>query len=276
MLAPLSIDQFHRRFLQEASPHWWAYDAHRKREVVAKFRDDDPDMDDSDEKIEYSWLQLEELFQTHPYGHLMIVAKTSPTANKEKSATFYVKWGDSSQPSNYAAGRGVASTTQQNGAMPGWQMFQFMLQQQQQFYDQLLKNQGENARLNFENQRLAEAIEGAEAPSMQQELLKEGIGVLKTMMSAPRIQPNQQTAALGTVGQKPRQETEQAAPDRRPVSLDMIMADVTLIRNSLPGYHINDVIKALAMFASQNPQQAELFIGPMIQQIQHQAHEASE
>lgn len=275
MLAPLSIEQFHRRFLQEGAPHWWAYDAHRKREVVAKFRDDDPDMDDNEEKIEYAWMQLEELFQTHPYGHLMVVAKTSPTANKDKSATFYVKWGDSSQPASYAAGRGgVASTTQQSGA-PGWQMFQFMLQQQQQFYDQLLKNQGENVRLNFENQRLAEAIEGAEAPSMQQELLKEGIGVLKTMMAAPRIQPQQQTAALGTVGQKQRQAKDTETQVARPVSLDAIMADVTLIRNSLTGHHINDVMRALALFSSQNPQQAEMFIGPMIQQI-HQAHESSE
>ena len=274
MLAPLSIEQFHRRFLQEGAPYWWAFDAHRKREVVAKFRDDDPDMDDNEEKIEYAWMQLEELFQTHPYGHLMVVAKTSPTANKDKSATFYVKWGDSSQPSSYAAGRGgVAATTQQSGA-PGWQMFQFMLQQQQQFYDQVLKNQGENVRLNFENQRLAEAIEGAEAPSMQQELLKEGIGVLKTMM-APRIQPHPQTAALGTVGQKQRPSPDSDGPAPRPVSLDAIMADVTLIRNSMPGYHINDVMRALALFASQNPQQAEMFIGPMIQQM-HQDNESIE
>lgn len=268
MLAPLTIDQFHRRFLQEGAPYWWAHDAHRKSEVVAKFRDDEPDLNDED-KLEYSWLQLEELFQTHPYGHLKVVAKTSPTSNKGNSPTLYVKWGDG-QPASYGSGRNQPQIGYQNTGqgMGGWQMFQFMLQQQQQFYQQLLKNQDENARLNFENQRLAEAIEGAEEPSMQETLLKEGIGLLKTFVAQPTIQPQQQ-AALGTMGQKPKEIAEDKQPTggQRLVSLDAIMADINLIRNSLPDYHINDIIRALALFSSQNKEQAAMLLGPMISQL---------
>lgn len=279
MLAPLTIDQFHRRFLKEQAPYWWAFDAHRKKEVVAKFKDDDPDLQDDEEKVEYAWLQLEELFETHPYGHLMIVAKTSATANRDKSATFYVKWGDASQPSSSRPAIGYQQG-QPAGGVPAWQMFQFMLQQQQQFYQQLLKNQDENSRLNFENQRLAEAIESAEAPTMQEALLREGIGLMKSIITQPRIQPQQQ-AALGTVGQKPKGNGPEIQPPpaagdarQRPVSLDAIMADVTLIRNSLPQFHINDVMKALSWFASQNPEQAAMFIGPMVQQIQQHGQES--
>ncbi|MEM6378673.1 MAG: hypothetical protein AAF705_10675, partial [Bacteroidota bacterium] len=53
--------------------------------------------------------------------------------------------------------------------------------------------------------------------------------------------------------------------DARPTSFDAIMGNCNYIAAALPEYHINDIVQAMAQFVSENPEQARLFLGPLIQ-----------
>lgn len=270
MVAPLTLEGLKHRFYQEECPYWWAYTATRSSEMIGKFRDDEA-YADPDDMLDWSWMQLEELINSMPYGHLKIIIKKSASATKGQSPTLYVKWG-------LPAGTSSAPTTP--GAQPmnmmmggGWPMFQFMLQQQQQFFNQLMSEKEERYRLNYENQRLSETIEGTDEESWQEYALREGIGLLKTYMQ-PKINPGQyQPAALGTAGQRTVSKEQPAAPvnqSEQAVSIDFnaIMGDVNAVYQAFGGkYTRNEITRALAIFATQNPEMADQFLGGLIQKL---------
>ncbi|MEL6356234.1 MAG: hypothetical protein AAFQ37_04795 [Bacteroidota bacterium] len=95
-IAPLHINQLRDRFFLEAAPFWWLSNASRQKELLGKFRDDDPSVD-GEEKLLYSWMQLEELLATIPYGHARVILKKNVSDNVANSPTLYVKWGENSR-----------------------------------------------------------------------------------------------------------------------------------------------------------------------------------
>ncbi|MEL6275043.1 MAG: hypothetical protein AAFU03_08075, partial [Bacteroidota bacterium] len=118
---------------------------------------------------------------------------------------------------------------------------------------------------NFQNKVLEAEIEGMGQSSMSEELLRGGLDIVRQMVAKP-----QQPAALGTLGQSTSEPTptrEQGAESRRPFSVDQALQDIGVIRQCMPDYHTNDVLRALALFAKEQPDQAKTYIGMLIQSL---------
>lgn len=272
-LAPLTIEQFQRRFVLEACPFWFAYNAANKRELVGKFRNDDPDIMDED-LLEYSWMQFVELVETYPFGHIKVECRSSPQANATKSPTLYVKWGEgfhgasSNQSIMPAMGGGNMGSNQ-------WGMIQYMLNMQSQHFREMREMGTEMQRLNFENQQLAAALEADDEPSFKEKMIMEGIGAVKDMLRPRLNMPQQQPVVAGNLGVMGQKNT-QPAPDggvhkqQRRRSLDDIMIDLNAIQQALPNLHINDITRALALFVQGNPAGAEGFLQPLVKQLHEQ------
>lgn len=265
MLAPLSIEKLRNRFFQEGRPYWWAYNASKQAETVGSFRDDDPSLD-KDGLIEYSWMQLEELFDAD-YGYIKVICKKNANDNKTSAPTYYVKWGD---PSSRFSSNKVPTDIGSTGG-GSWGMMQMMMNMQQEHHKAIIDLQSQVLEQDYEKRIMENEIAGTQAPSIQETALMEGIGLLKSWL-APQVAPQQmqyqQTAALGTAGQKPKGERSQA----RPVSLDEIMKDLNAIKASIPGYHLNDMTRALAVFCQTQPEAAANYLGMLIQQVQNASH----
>lgn len=276
-LAPLTIEQFQRRFFLEGCPYWFAYNASNKREQVGKFRNDEPDFE-GDDLLEYSWMQFVDLVETYPFGHLKVECKSSPNANSTKSPVMYVKWGQG-HVANTGGHISGPMTGQQNMGNQ-WGMFQYMLEMQNRHFSEMRRLSEENQRVNYENRSLAEALEADGEPTFKEKMLLEGIGAVKDLLR-PRLNlPQQQPAVagnLGTMGQRQsvapdggqsRQEPQPQQPRRR--SLDDIMQDLTVIQQCLPDMHINDITRSLALFVKNNPAQASGLLQPLITDLYEQ------
>ena len=256
-LPPLSISSFKHRFYLEGCPYWWAYDARNSKNMVAKFRNDDTSLNEED-LLEYSWMQLEEMFNEYGYGHVKIVAKKSPTSNAERSPTMFVQWG---QAPGVTHGH-------KNGGVAGAGMFNQMMQMQQMHFQQMMDMQN---RINdFQRERaVEEALAGVEGPSWQERLLEESIGLVKDVVGgSPKIKPESEQAALGTMGSRSKKKVEKESGQRKRFSLDAGLPYLKMIFDALPQYDPNDIIKALALFSKQNQDQANQVIGGLIAQLQ--------
>lgn len=256
MTASLTVQQLKDRFFLEQAPYWWAYDARKRNECRSKFRSEE-DIP-KEELLEWSWLQLEELISVHPSGHFRIVLKKSPNENTQNAPTYYVRWGQQ-EAGQIASSQSIAPVGNQWGQM---------MQMQQQFFEQLLRRERELAELRYENRRLEDDLNSAETPSIQHELLREGVGLLKGFVSRPRIQ---QPGALGTAGQRPQElPPESSSGSGRPVSVDHLIQDAGATQKALPEYHVNDIYRAIRLFAEQQPDQARTYLGMLIQQLNEQ------
>ncbi len=273
MLAPLTVESLQETFFREECPHWWAYSAKNTKQKVGQFRKDEQE----DELMQDSWMQLEYLINSYPYGHLLIKCKKNPTDNEQSTHHWYVKWGEDLMPSRgYHSKRPAVGMGGGNMNMGMWPMMQFLMTQQSQFHAAQLKQVQENSRLNFENQRLVDEINGTEEPSIQEYALREGIDILKSWMG-PKInpdqfQPPQQQAALGTMGQRTEQPPAQAPSQStaRPpsTSFDAVMQDINTAYLALgKKYTPNEITRVFAIFCQQNSDAADKFIGPLILQL---------
>lgn len=278
MLAPLTVESLQETFFREECPHWWAYSAKNTKQKVGQFRKDEQE----DELMQDSWMQLEYLINSYPYGHLLIKCKKNPTDNEQSTHHWYVKWGEDLMPSRgYHSKRPAVGMGGGQMNMGMWPMMQFLMTQQSQFHTAQLKQVQENSRLNFENQRLVDEINGTEEPSIQEYALKEGIDIIKSWMG-PKINPSQfqqpqQMAALGTAGQRPPDQEQAPAPppaSTAGMSFDAIVQDINVVYNSLQKkYSRNEITRATAIFCQQNAEAADQFFGPLIQQLRQHAQQ---
>lgn len=276
MLAPLTVESLQETFLREDCPHWWAYSAKNTKQKVGQFRKDEQE----DEIMEDSWMQLEYLINSYPYGHLLIKCKKNPTDNEQSTHHWYVKWGEDLMPSRgYHSKRPAVGMGGGNMNMGMWPMMQFLMTQQSQFHASQLKQVQENSRLNFENQRLVDEINGTEEPNIQEYALKEGIDILKSWVG-PKINPGQYqqsapTAALGTAGQRAAEEKDIPTPppaNTGGMSFDAIVQDINVVYNALQKkYSRNEITRATAIFCQQNAEAADQFFGPLILQLRQHA-----
>lgn len=261
-VAALSLEQFKNRFYQEKCPWWFAYDTGPKKTCRGRYKDHDPNMTE-EEVLDWSWIQFEELVSNITYGKLEVVCKSSEQANKGNSPTYTVEWGDaSSAPVVIPGGRG--RTVQQQPAMGGnWQMMQMMMQMQQNMQNEVNKAQLDAQQARFESQLLAMQLESENSPSMQEELLKEGIGALKTIV--PQL-INKQPAQLGTLGQR-NDTTEQAdrggGNQHRELTPDVAHKYMTAIAGLFPEWDAYTVLDALYNLGLQNKD----MMRPMLQKV---------
>lgn len=287
MLAPLTIEALQETFYREECPYWWAYSAKNTKQKVGQFRKDEQE----EEIMEDSWMQLEYLISQYDYGHLLIKCKKNPNDREESTHHWYVKWGQDLMPQRGYAGRRSAagmgsSSGGMNMNMGMWPMIQFMMTQQAQMHKIQLEGVRENSRLNHENQKLMDDINGTEEPSIQEYALKEGIDILKSWMG-PKINPGQfqqaprQLGALGTIGQRTPTEADEITPPQEApkpstgMSFDAVVQDINAVYAALgQQYSRNEITRALAIFCQQNPQPADQFLGPLIQQLRQ--HEQSQ
>jgi len=250
MLASLSIEQFQKRFFQEGCPFWFAYQVSAKADLVGKFRNDDPDLED-EKKMEYAWMQFEELVENLDYGKIKVYCKSSENANKSNAPAYTVEWGNipamGGRRSSYGGG--------QNQMGSNWQMMQFFLQEQNKLTSELRRQEMEALRLNMENQQLAAALEEDAEPDIKEKLLMEGIGAVKTWISSNKAP---QPAKLGTMGQR-EETTSQSEPDnnstttdQRPLSIDQSMAYVKAITDLFPQWDRIEILKAFYNLAYNN------------------------
>lgn len=254
-VAALNIDQLQLRFQLEESPYWWLYNGHRAKEVIGKFRPEAAGYASPEEKMLDSWMQLEELIKTIPHGYGRVVLKKNATDNISSSITHFVSWG---KAQNGGASIGSSSTTNINNEA----MFERLMTMQQAAHEREMELMTKLLETKHHNENLNAAIEGMGEPSMSEELLRGGLDILKTM-----VRPTS-PAMLGTAGVA----EEQPAPPptgetNRPFSTDQALADIGVIKAKLPGYHPNDVLRALALFCHQQPQEAHQYIGMLIKQV---------
>ncbi|MEM9929929.1 MAG: hypothetical protein AAF840_08935 [Bacteroidota bacterium] len=270
-LASLSVEQLHNRFMLEKSPYWWLYNATRK-EKIGNFIDDDASVVSDEERLLYSWMQLEELLNTIAYGRAKVVLKKNKSDNVQNSTTLYVQWGKSPGRSPSIGSTGFSPAAAHNNSDMLLQMLQM---QEKNFERQEAAREAAHAREMATMQQLLEAkftaanleaeIEGMGAPTMSEELLRGFVDIAKTMVMRPAAPPPQ--AALGTLGQgsgeqvpapapAPTPDSSGELPGHRRFSVDKALQHIQIIRKNLPEYHVNDVIEALALFTQQQPDQA--------------------
>lgn len=255
MLAPLNIEQFRDRFYQAGCPVWFAYDARQKTNLVERFRDDEPNFND-EEKLNYSWMQFEDLVNSFEYGKLVVTCKSTANANKDKSPTFTVAWGNLPTRSN------SRTTSISNNQMGGnWAMIQWFLAEQAKQTREVQQLQMEVLKTNFENQQLAAALEADSEPNFKEKLLMEGIGAVKTLIAGNAVRP---AASLGTMGQRETKSTqvqEQQTTQNKGFSIDEAMKYVKGITDIFPEYDRIEIMKAFYNLALQNKE----FIGAQLQ-----------
>ncbi|MEM9529188.1 MAG: hypothetical protein AAGA31_21440, partial [Bacteroidota bacterium] len=263
MQSTLNLEQLRQRFFLEESPFWWAYDANRRNATVSKFRDNDPVLTD-EEKLMYSWMQLEELIQMYQTGHFKVVLKKNSGDNVSKSPTYHVKWGA-------AAGAGIGSSTAMVNAQKVSEvaLMERMFQLQEQNHRDQMEMMKQLLTERHTRENLEDQIEGMNSagPGISESLLHGGLDILKSMLRPVPAQVGTLETA-GTVpppnsagGEIPPQPSSDGA---RPFSLDQAIADIGIIRNALPNRHVNDVIRAIAVFAHNSPAQADQYLGMLI------------
>lgn len=255
MLAPLTITELQNRFYLEKCAYWFAYEANAKRKMVGRFRDDDPDIQDED-KLDYAWMQLEELLNSFPYGKVEVVLKSAASSAVEKSPSYTVEWGVMPQR---GGGRGAAVGSFGNVGGGNWQMFQYMLEQQNKVSQQMQNLQLEALRLEFQNKQLNDELEADNAPSMQEKLMEEGIGLVKTYMANKSIKQPQQPVHVGTLGQRNQSDQQQQPPakeqqaaTRQKFSIDASMGYIQQITDLWPEYGRMEVLRAFLALAKAN------------------------
>lgn len=259
-VATLNIEQLKNRFFLENAPHWWLYNI-RGKELLGKFRDDDSTVSD-EEKTLYSWLQLEQLLQDFRYGTGKIVLKKNPSDNIHNSPQLHVAWG---QKADNVIG---STTTAYNGGGGNMEaMYEKILQMQEKSHQQQLDLVTKLMETRFDKERLEEAIEGMASPSVSEELLRGGLDILKGVVMQPR--PQGQLGTLSMEGENPNPTSQNSTlpPTDRPFSVDQVVADAAVIKQALPQYNPNDVIRAIALFAHKNPDQAANYIGMLMQTV---------
>ncbi|MEM6397781.1 MAG: hypothetical protein AAF741_15640 [Bacteroidota bacterium] len=262
-IASLTPEQLRQRFFLEESPYWWLQNATRKNELIGKFRDDDPEVRSSEEKLLYSWMQLEELLQTIPFGYGRVVLKKNPTDNIANSPQLYVSWGQTQGKTSSAV---LSGTGGQYLDME--RFYERMLTFQQKAHETQMEQMKTLMQMGFEKEQLEAEIEGLQEPGMNEMFLKEGMGLLRTVLAKPR--PAGQLGTLGEGSEAPASGTKptaSTAEGNRPFSMDQAIGDINVIRKSLPGHHPNDVLRALALFCQSSPGQAESYITMLIQQV---------
>lgn len=263
MLAPLNIEQLQERFSLAGHPYWWAYETSGKKQMVEKFHHDDDSLSEED-LLEYSWLQLEEFLTSHPYGKLRIVLKKNRNDNTEKSPSYTVAWGE--MPISGGRRNGYSYNGGGVGNSMGgsnWQMMLYFLQEQSKNNAALQQAMMDQMQLQIENQQLKDALEADNAPTMQEELLKEGIGVVKTWVASNAMR---QPVQVGTIGQRSEENNEQATsppPANENFSIDGAMGYVQAITDLYPQYSRMDVLAAFYNLALQNTE----FIGAQLAQV---------
>lgn len=257
-VATLTPEQLRNRFFMEAAPHWHIYTGATGKTMLSKFRDDDNTITE-EEKVTYSWMQLEELFRTIDHGYGRIVLRKNPSDNLHLSPQYFITWGRADQN---AIGNAISPSTIRNtgGSMEGV-FYEKILQMQENAHKQQMELMTSLMQAKFEKERLEEAVEGMGSPSMSEELIRGGVDILKGLVMQPRMQ--QSTAQLGTLGTEPA--TEQKT--ERPFSVDQVVADASVLKQVLPQYHPNDVIRAITLFAQGNPSQAGQYISMLMAQI---------
>lgn len=260
--ATLTVDQFMHRFFFEESPYWRIYNAHRSKELMTKYRPDADGVIAPNELLDYSWMQLQMFFENSPGGVGKIILKKNENDNNMNSPTYYVKWGASAGASvagiGNAMGAGVSAETQQ------------MLQMQREMYEGRISDLKDIMKLRHELEQREAEIEGLLQPGIQEQLISGGIDLLKTMVGRPAAAP----AQLGTIGEgTPAQE--HLAPETppptdnqaRPLSMDQAFNDLVALKQLVPGIHPNDALRAVVLFAQQDPGQASAYLTMLIKQV---------
>lgn len=285
-IASLTVPQLEQRFFLEEAPYWWAYNGTRSKELLGKFREGEGYASD-EERILDAWMQLEELLSTIPYGRARIVLKTSPSANVANSPTLTVQWGQA--PDRTGGTRSAIGSTIGPAAAPD-NMLLYMLEMQKeanaresQSREAAHAREMENMRALLETKFHAESleaeIEGMSAPGMSQELIREGMGMVKAIFAQPRLPAA--PAALGTLGQgsgetidaplaPPTTDAEGNKPGERRFSVDMALQHISVVRKNLPEYHVNDILQALALFTSQQPDMARGMVGQLMSMVSNE------
>lgn len=258
--ASLSVEQLGDRFQVERCPYWFVYNASRSKEMMAKFREDSDTPLTKDELMAESWTQLEYFLITHPGGHGRVVLKGSPSANVSTSPQLYVKWGSVAE--NKGSVAGIGNSSPNNNAT----MIDKLLKMQERHFEQRMADKDRLIELVLENRNLESAVEGLQEPSMQEELLKGGIEIAKTIFGSPRPTPSLGTAGDGSFEQS-KPESNNSAKGR-PFSIDQALSDLGVVRKNLSDdHHINDVVRALALLFHQKPQEANTYVSMLINQV---------
>lgn len=256
----LTPESFRNKFMLSNAPYWWAYNARNKKEMVDKFRNDDEQLS-GEALLHYSWMQIEEMIESYPFGHIMFVLKTSPSANVDQSPKVYVKWGE-----DQAIGSSRQKMATQQGAVGGNALLSLMLSMQQENFNQQLSLTRQLIEAQSDNRELEAAIAGSEEPSMKEALFMRGVDVLEKVLTTPKIQAPH--GALGTVGQAAAPPQELPPTNKQTAfSLDKALAHINVIKEAIPEAHINDVIEVLAIYVQQNTEQAKALILGLIQQL---------
>ncbi|MTB53895.1 hypothetical protein [Lewinella sp. W8] len=255
--ATLTVEQFMHRFFIEESPYWRIYNAHRSKELMTKYRPDADGTIAEVEVLDYSWMQLQMFFENSPGGVGKIILKKNENDNNMNSPTYYVKWGASAGASlpgiGNAMGAGVSAETQQ------------MLQMQREMYEGRISDLKDIMKLRHELEQREAEIEGLLQPGIQEQLISGGIDLLKTMVGRPMAAP----AQLGTIGEgEPPRETPPPTDNQaRPLSMDQAFNDLVALKQLVPGIHPNDALRAVVLFAQQDPGQATTYLNMLIKQV---------
>ncbi len=233
--------------------------------MMARYRPDTGNLS-AEEQVQESWIQLEYFLIDHPGGFGRVVLKKNANDNVSHSIQLYVKWGNMANSTPATIG-GTANA--HPGMINQTVMFDKMMQLMQTNFQQRMDDKDRLVELLIENQNLHNAVEGMQEPGMNETILREAIGAAKAIFMQPR-----QPVALGTAGVGDTPPAPQQAPaaagggQARPFSVDQAIQDAHLLKNSVPDYHPNDVIRAIALFAHQQPDQAKNYLGMLIQQVQ--------
>lgn len=283
-IASISPEQLEARFMLEEAPYWWLQSSARGKETLGKFREEDHYASD-EEKLLDSWMQLEELLGTIPYGRAKVILKKNKSDNLQNSITLTVQWGTAPQR---APGRaGIGSSLAPAGAPNQNNMLLYMLEMQKEANKREAQaREAAHARemetmrslleTKFHAQSLEAEIEGMGQPSLNEELIRSVVDIGKAYLMRP---PTQLPAAqLGTAGQgsgqvidppppPPAVDAEGNRPAERRFSVDLALQHISVVRKNLPEYHINDVLHALALFTQQQPDQAKSTVMMLMQMV---------
>lgn len=254
MIASLDIAALKDRFYLEQCPFWFMYELNAKRTQISRFRDDYPDADPED-KLDYAWMQLEELFSAIPYGRAEVTLKKTESSARDKSPVYKVEWGV--MPNGGRRGAAVGQVAASGAG--NWEMMRYFMEQNNRMLQMNHEVQLKLQQSEFEKHMLQQALESDSAPSMQEELLKEGIGALKMWIAKPSAPPAR-PVHLGTMGQREEPvessaagNPEQPADDKpRPMDFNQALGYVQHITDLFPEYDRIDVLKAFYALAKSN------------------------
>lgn len=271
----LTVEQFMHRFFIEESPYWFLHNAHRSRELMTKFRPDQDGVITPEELLDYSWMQFQMFVEQSPGGTGKVTLKRNPSDNNTNSPTYYVQWGAAAGAG--IAGIGKVGLPQAGGLSTETQM---MLNLQREMFEGRIKDMKDIMELTQAvNQKEAE-IEGLMEPGIQQQLLAGGIDILKGLVNKPAAQ-------LGTMGASPdcgpgtgpNPSADHSAPapaaappsgsaaTSRPLDLNQAFADLSVLAQYVPDIHPNDVLRAVVLFAQQDPAQASTYLTMLINKV---------